>query len=93
MVEVKERVRPKKTFEEGTIPADKVITGINQEQYVVVKDLDLKEVEKDLIRLHKEKGFDSIAVVLMHSFACPENELKIGQLAKKIGFSQISLSH
>ena len=53
----------------------------------------MAQIESDLKRLHQEKGFDSIAVVLMHSFACPENELKIGEIAKKIGFSQISLSH
>lgn len=51
------------------------------------------QVESELRRLHQEKGFDSVAVVLMHSFACPDNELKIGKIAKTIGFSQISLSH
>lgn len=29
----------------------------------------------------------------MHSYACPESELRIGEIAKKIGFSQVSLSH
>ncbi len=58
-----------------------------------MKYLDLEGVESDLIRLNKEGKFESVAVVLMHSFACPENELKIGELAKKVGFSQISLSH
>ena len=43
-------------------------------------------MEKDLLSLKNEKGFDSVAVVLMHSFACPENELKIGSIAKKLGF-------
>jgi N-methylhydantoinase A/oxoprolinase/acetone carboxylase beta subunit len=39
------------------------------------------------LRLHKELKFDSLAVVLMHSYACPEDELKIGEIAKKVGFS------
>lgn len=90
VVEVRERIRPLKAFESTT---EKVKIGINQEKYVVVEDLDLDQVENDLKRLKFEGGFDSVAVVLMHSFACPENELRIGEIAKKIGFSQVSLSH
>ena len=93
VVEVRERVRPLKGFEEGKGPAERVVTGINQERYVIVQDIQMAQVESELKRLHQEKGFDSVAVVLMHSFACPDNELKIGEIAKKIGFSQISLSH
>jgi 5-oxoprolinase (ATP-hydrolysing) len=93
VVEVRERVRPMKGFEEGKVPAERVVTGINQERYVIVQDIQIAQVESELKRLHQKKGFDSVAVVLMHSFACPENELKIGEAAKKIGFSQISLSH
>jgi 5-oxoprolinase (ATP-hydrolysing) len=90
-VEVKERIRPwKSQFESDSID---LITGINSEKYVVVEKLDEAQVEKDLKRLHEEKGFESIAVVLMHSFACPESEVKIGEIAKKIGFKQVSLSH
>ena len=29
----------------------------------------------------------------MHSYACPEHEIRIGELARKVGFSQVSLSH
>lgn len=44
-------------------------------------------------KLHNEGGFESVAVVLMHSFACPESELRIGEIARKVGFTQVSLSH
>lgn len=50
-------------------------------------------METELLRLKEKEGFDSVAVVLMHSYACPEHELKIGEIAKKVGFSQVSLSH
>ena len=36
VVEVRERVRPLKGFEEGKAPAERVVTGINQEKYVIV---------------------------------------------------------
>ncbi len=80
-----------KQFEK--VQDSRVVTGINQEKYLITEELDYEQVEKDLRSLHKDQGFDSLAVVLMHSYACPEYELKIGEIAKKIGFTQISLSH
>lgn len=38
-------------------------------------------------------GFRSVAIVLMHAYKFPEHELRIAQIAKEIGFSQISTSH
>ncbi|MGZ4493544.1 MAG: hydantoinase/oxoprolinase N-terminal domain-containing protein, partial [Nocardioides sp.] len=39
------------------------------------------------------RGFRSVAVVLMHAFHNPVHELRIGELAREIGFTQVSLSH
>ena len=39
-----------------------------------------------------DKGAQSLAVVLLHSYTFPEHELVIGKLAKEIGFQQVSLS-
>lgn len=41
----------------------------------------------------KSQGLKSVAVVLMHSWLNSTHELRIGRLAKKLGFAQISLSH
>jgi len=38
-------------------------------------------------------GLRSVAVVLMHSFRNPEHELRVGELARDVGFTQVSLSH
>ncbi len=40
-----------------------------------------------------QQGFRSIAIVLMHAWSYPEHELQLAEMAKAIGFSQISLSH
>ncbi|MGZ4483610.1 MAG: hydantoinase B/oxoprolinase family protein [Nocardioidaceae bacterium] len=40
-----------------------------------------------------DRGFRSVAVVLMHAFRNPVHELRVGKLARDIGFTQISLSH
>ena len=41
----------------------------------------------------REQGFRSLAVILIHAYRFPQHEQRIGQLAKRIGFEQISLSH
>jgi 5-oxoprolinase (ATP-hydrolysing) len=41
----------------------------------------------------REKGLDSVAIVLLHAYRAPELELWLGELARKAGFSHVSLSH
>lgn len=55
-MEVSERVRPYKAFEEGKINHERLVTGINQEKYVIEKYLDIQKVEEDLNKLYTEKG-------------------------------------
>lgn len=38
-------------------------------------------------------GITSLAIVLAHSFACPDHELRVGAIAKELGFTHITLSH
>lgn len=40
-----------------------------------------------------DEGFRSIAIVLMHAYQFAEHELRIAELARKMGFEQISVSH
>ena len=40
-----------------------------------------------------DKGYRSIAIVLMHAFKFPEHEIEVMKLAQDIGFEQISASH
>ena len=39
------------------------------------------------------KGILSVAVILMHSYRFPEHEQKVGEIASRLGFTQVSLSH
>lgn len=39
------------------------------------------------------KGFRSVAIVLMHAYRFPRHEQRIAELAKEVGFTQISTSH
>jgi 5-oxoprolinase (ATP-hydrolysing) len=54
--------------------------------------LDLENVRKELEMAFKA-GIHSAAIVLMHAYRYPEHELKLGKLAREIGFTQVSLSH
>ncbi|MGB9938280.1 hydantoinase B/oxoprolinase family protein [Methanosarcina sp.] len=54
--------------------------------------LDLKNAKKGLEAAF-EAGIRSAAIVLMHAYRYPEHELKLGRLAREIGFTQVSLSH
>ena len=68
-----------------------IVRGLSGEAVSILKKPDLKTVEKDLRALYGD-GYTSIAVVLAHSYTYPHHELAIGDLARKIGFTQISLS-
>ena len=61
------------------------------EKLLVLKKPDLGEVETALKQIH-EKGIDSVAIVLMHSYMYPAHEQGIKEVCKKIGFGQISAS-
>lgn len=53
--------------------------------------LNLDQVRVDLQRL-LDKGITSLAVVFMHSFLFVNHEEAVGDLAKNMGFTHVSLS-
>lgn len=57
-----------------------------------LESLDLENARKELEAAFKA-GIRSAAIVLMHAYRYPEHELKLGKLARGIGFTQVSLSH
>jgi 5-oxoprolinase (ATP-hydrolysing) len=41
----------------------------------------------------RDAGFGSVAIVLMHGWAFPEHEQRLAQIARELGFAQVSASH
>ncbi len=41
----------------------------------------------------KEQDIDALAVLFLHSFAYPDHEIRAGEIAREMGFTQVSLSH
>ncbi|MEJ6392977.1 hydantoinase B/oxoprolinase family protein [Gymnodinialimonas sp. 2305UL16-5] len=58
----------------------------------VVTKLDVEAARAALQSAYAE-GYRSIAIALMHSYRFPDHEQALGDLARKVGFTQISLSH
>ena len=58
----------------------------------VTKPLNLKRIREDL-EACKNEGITSCAIILMHGYKFFENEKRIADLANKIGFEQVSVSH
>ena len=57
-----------------------------------LKPVDIEKVSQDLQAVYAT-GIRCCAVVLMHGYRYPNHELQVGQIAKEVGFTQISLSH
>jgi len=58
----------------------------------VIIALDEDAVACDL-RAAYDEGFRSVAVVCMHGYRHPAHEARIGEIARRAGFAQVSLSH
>jgi len=58
----------------------------------VVQALDAGQAERALQELH-DQGIRALAIVLMHAWRYPQHELALADIAERIGFKQISLSH
>lgn len=58
----------------------------------VLLPLDEKDIFEKLQR-HYQQGFHSVAVLLMHGYQYQTHEKRIGEIAARLGYEQISLSH
>ena len=57
----------------------------------VVTPLNIEQASAGLKRAF-EQGLRSIAIVFMHGYRYPEHELRVAELARTIGFTQVSVS-
>lgn len=67
------------------------VFGVTGEKVEIWQPINLDKVRKDLAGvLHK--GIKSIAVALMHSYLYDVHEVAVGEVARELGFEQVSLS-
>ena len=67
--------------------------GVTGEWVKVLEKPDLAVIKENLIRIQKETGINSVAVVLLHSFTFHDHEDQIGKLCEDLGFGHVSQSH
>jgi 5-oxoprolinase (ATP-hydrolysing) len=59
---------------------------------VICEALNVEKAWENLGKF-RENGLKSIAIVLVHGWKYPEHEAKLAEIAREIGFSQVSVSH
>ena len=94
VIEIEERVRVLKKNEMiGDIEAVKIVRIKDNNEFIAVeKEINKKNVYEKLMNL-KKKGINSLAIVFLHSYIYPDNELEVKKIAEEIGFDNISLSN
>src|SRR5437016_11786377 len=58
----------------------------------VLVPLEAEKIRRDLEAAYRE-GYRSVAIVLMHGYRYRQHEQEIAELARAIGYSQVSVSH
>lgn len=98
VVEIDERVTLEEYAEDPdpqpiAIPegAADMVKGLSGETVRICKAIDRAEVQRKLQAVY-DSGVTSIAVCFMHSYTFPEHERVVGEIARGIGFTHISLS-
>ena len=83
--------------------ADSGTTGISSPRCIEIEErlradgaveqpLERDRARADLERAYRA-GYRAIAIVLMHGYRYHEHELAVAELARQIGFTQVSVSH
>uniref|UniRef100_A0A182LW39 5-oxoprolinase n=1 Tax=Anopheles culicifacies TaxID=139723 RepID=A0A182LW39_9DIPT len=68
------------------------LTGASDAVYLEMVPLDEEDLRTKLEGV-RAAGINSLAIVLAHSYACPEHELRVGRIAQELGFQHVTLSH
>ncbi|KAF8581969.1 5-oxoprolinase [Ramaria rubella] len=68
-----------------------VVRGLSGEAVRILKKPDDAFVRRDLKVLYSQ-GYNSLAIVFVHSYTYPDHELLVGRIARDIGFEQVSIS-
>ncbi|XP_055614300.1 5-oxoprolinase [Uranotaenia lowii] len=68
------------------------LAGAADARYLEMIPIDEAEIRTQLAAV-LQRGITSLAVVLAHSYACPDQEVRVGEIALQLGFQHVTLSH
>ena len=75
----------------SAVDSESIVKGLTGEDVRILKTPNLEVIRQDLQKL-RDEGIQALAICCMHSYTYANHELMIGEIAKEIGFEQISLS-
>ncbi|KAH6902566.1 5-oxoprolinase [Coprinopsis sp. MPI-PUGE-AT-0042] len=74
------------------IPGEgRIVHGLSGEAVKVLKEPEPEKVKADLQALY-DRGYRSLAIVLVHSYTFPDHEKLVGEIARQVGFTHVSES-
>jgi 5-oxoprolinase (ATP-hydrolysing) len=68
-----------------------IVKGITGESLQIIQTPQLDQLKPQLETLY-QKGFRSVAICLLHSYAFPNHETIVANLVRSIGFTNVTLS-
>lgn len=68
------------------------VTSVTGDDLEVWKELDEEKLKRDLTEI-RTANIDALAVILLNSYAYPDHEIKVAEVAKSLGFKYVTLSH
>ena len=96
-LEIGYQARPR-IFERNIIKPEQLYSGVIEVDERVLAD-GAVEAAPDPERVHAEladaraQGYDAVAIVFMHAYRYPAHERIVGEIARELGFAQVSESH
>lgn len=96
VVEIDERVTLEDYVEDpeqkiSSANGDDLVVGLSSEIVRVLKKPNVDDIRSTLSLIY-DSGIRSIGVCLMHSYTFPDHEKLVGDIAREIGFTHVSLS-
>src|SRR5690348_8735927 len=63
--------------------------GVDGEVLAPLDELQAREA----LQAIRGAGIDALAIILMHGWRCPAHEARLAEIARELGFTQVSVSH
>ncbi|GAM86551.1 hypothetical protein ANO11243_045650 [Dothideomycetidae sp. 11243] len=87
-----ERTQSKAKPIDDTEDGDELVQGLSGEAVRILKRADGQAIREQLQKVYDD-GLRSVAVCLLHGYTYPGHERMVGDVARDIGFTHVSLSH
>ena len=89
--------RPKLFERKIVLPTQLYEKTVEIDERVAAEGTIIRELDEEAARLSLQGAFDegirAVAIVFMHAYRYPRHEIRVAEIARAVGFTQISTSH